>query len=88
VVIAVGAILVGLLELLGVLAKALLALFAGEDELELLAERVGFILGVAFGAVEPFAAWRGIELRLVKGEMSARWGRFAYSRAPGWRLGR
>jgi len=88
VVIAVGAILVGLLELLGVLAEALLALFAGEDELELLAERVGFILGVAFGAVEPFAAWRGNELRLAKGWEMVRWGLFAYNKALGWRLGR
>lgn len=56
VVVAVRAVLVGLLEDLGVLAEALLALLAGERHLERLQELVRLLLVVAVGAVEPFLA--------------------------------
>ena len=59
VVIAVRAVLVGLLELLSIFAEALLALLAGEGEVELLAERVRLALSVALGAVEPFPTCGG-----------------------------
>ena len=56
-VVAVRAVLVGVLELLRVLAEALLALLAGKGKVELLAERVRLGLGVALDAVEPFLTW-------------------------------
>lgn len=57
VVVAVRAVLVGVLHLAGVLAEALFALFAGKRHLEGLQQLVvGLLLGVAFGAVEPGAA--------------------------------
>lgn len=55
-VVAVRAVLVGVLELLGVFAEALAALLAGEDQLQGLLERVRLLLVVAVGAVEPFPA--------------------------------
>jgi hypothetical protein len=57
VVIAMRAVLIGLLKLLGVLAEALFALFAGKRHFKLLEERVALLLLVAFGAVEPFSAY-------------------------------
>jgi hypothetical protein len=57
VVVAVGAVLVGVLEVAAVLAEALAALFAGERHLERLEQGVGGLFGVAFGAVVPFFAW-------------------------------
>lgn len=67
-VIAVRAVLVALVEFLGVLAEALLALFAGEYHFEALEEFVLFLFAVAFGAVEPFPTCvvmlvRDVELR-------------------------
>lgn len=56
VVVAVRAVLVGLLELLRVLAEALAALLARERHLERLHELVRLLLVVALGAVEPFLA--------------------------------
>jgi hypothetical protein len=56
VVIAVRAVLVGLLELLRVLAEALLALLARERHLEGLPQLVRLLLVVAVGAVEPLLA--------------------------------
>lgn len=56
VVVAVGAVLVGLLELLDLLAEALAALLAGEHHLEGGLERVRLALVVALGAVEPLPA--------------------------------
>lgn len=56
VVVAVRAVLVGLLEGLGVLAEALLALLAGKGHLERLQELVRLLLVVAVGAVKPFLA--------------------------------
>lgn len=56
VVVAVRAVLVGLLELLRVLAEALLALLAREGHLEGLPELVRLLLVVAVGAVEPLLA--------------------------------
>lgn len=56
VVVAVRAVLVGLLELLRVLAEALLALLARERHLEGPQQLVRLFLGVALGAVEPFLA--------------------------------
>jgi len=51
-------VLVRLVEFVGVLAKAFLALFAGEDHFGLFGERMLFGFGVAFGAVKPsLAAW-------------------------------
>lgn len=55
-VVAVRAVFVALLELLGVLAEALLALFAGEDHLGTLLEIVVLGLGMALGAVKPLLA--------------------------------
>jgi hypothetical protein len=57
VVIAVGAVFVAILEFLSVFAKAFFALFAGKDHLETLQQRMGFLLAVAFGAVEPFSTY-------------------------------
>lgn len=56
VVVTVRAVLVTLFKLLNILAESLLALFAGEDHFEGGLEIVCFGLGVAFCAVEPFAA--------------------------------
>lgn len=56
VVVAVRAVLVGVLKLPGVFAEAFLALLAGEDHLEALQEGVGLLLGVALTAVKPFLA--------------------------------
>lgn len=56
VVIAVRAVLVGLLKFLRILAEALLALLARERHLEGLLELVRLLLVVAVGAVEPFLA--------------------------------
>jgi hypothetical protein len=56
VIIAVRAVLVGLLELLRVFPEALLALLAGEGHLEGLQELMRFLLVVALGAVEPLLA--------------------------------
>jgi len=56
VVIAVRAVLVAFLELLGIFAEALLALLAGEDHLEALEEGVLLLLLMALDAVEPLAA--------------------------------
>lgn len=56
VVVAVRAVFVALLELLGVLAEALLALFAGKSHFGALHEVVLLRLGMALGAVEPLAA--------------------------------
>ena len=61
VVVAVGAELVGLLELVNLLAEGSLALFAEENQVERGHELVIFSkhLEVALGAVEPLlAAWR------------------------------
>lgn len=52
-------------------------------------ERVGFLFSVAFGAVEPFSAWRvgwdgeQAVLRIAMGVVCV-----AYSRESGWLLGR
>lgn len=59
VVVAVWAVLVGLLELGRVLAEALLAFLAGEGHVDRLAERVVLLLQVAVGAVKPFPAYMG-----------------------------
>jgi hypothetical protein len=56
VVVAVGAVLVALVELLGVLPKALFALLTREGHVEALEERVLLLLLMALGAVEPFFA--------------------------------
>lgn len=56
VVVAVGAVLVGLLELLGVLAEALAALLARERHLERPQQIVRLLLLVALRAVEPLPA--------------------------------
>jgi hypothetical protein len=56
VVVAVWAILVALVKLLNVLAESLFALFACKDHFEGGLEVVCFRLGVAFSAIEPFAA--------------------------------
>ena len=61
VVIAVRAVLVAILELLRVLAEALLALLAREGHVEFLEQGVRFAVGVALGAVEPFAAAGGAD---------------------------
>lgn len=55
-IIAVGAVLVGILKFAGVLAEALLAFFAGENHLETLQKGVCFLLSVALDAVEPLLA--------------------------------
>lgn len=57
VVVAVRAVLVALVELLCVLAEDLFAFLAGECHFHALFEGVGFLFGVAFGAVEPFPAF-------------------------------
>ena len=58
VIIAVGTVLVTLLELLHVFSKAFLALLAGEGHFESLFERVRLAFGMALRAVEPLpAAW-------------------------------
>ena len=57
VVVASGAVFVRVLPLLGVLAENLFALFAGEDQLRLLQERMFLLLRVAFCAVKPFSAF-------------------------------
>lgn len=56
VVVAVRAVLVGLLELLRVLAEALAALLARERHLERPQQLVRLLLPVALGAVEPLPA--------------------------------
>lgn len=56
VIIAVWAVFVAVVELLGVLAEALLALLAGKDHFEALQKGVFFLLAMAFGAVKPFSA--------------------------------
>ena len=56
VIIAMRAVFIGVLELVGVLAEALLAFLAGEGPLVGLKERMVFGLAMAVGAVEPFAA--------------------------------
>ena len=56
VVVAVWAVFVALFKLLNVLAESLFALFACKDHLEGGLEVVCFGLGMAFCAIEPFAA--------------------------------
>lgn len=56
VVITMRAVFVALVELLGVLAEALLALLAGKDHFVSLLKRVAFGLMMTLGAVEPFTA--------------------------------
>jgi hypothetical protein len=58
VVVAVRAVLIGLLKLLSVLAEALFALLACECHVEFLQQRVVLGFFVAFNAVEPFFAWK------------------------------
>ncbi|KAK1835171.1 hypothetical protein QBC39DRAFT_423754 [Podospora conica] len=57
VIVAVRAVLVGLLKLLGILAETLFALFARKRHLGGLEESVLLRLGVALDAVEPLPAW-------------------------------
>jgi hypothetical protein len=64
VIITVGAKLIGLLELLGVLTEALLAFLAGKNHFDVLEKGVRFSLGVALGAVEPFLAAGGADCYL------------------------
>ncbi|KAI6772335.1 hypothetical protein HG530_003293 [Fusarium avenaceum] len=66
VVVAVGAELVGLLELLDVLSEALLALLAGKDHLEALFERVVLLFHVTLDAVKPFSTYMHDQLRALK----------------------
>jgi hypothetical protein len=61
VVIAVRAVLVTLVHVLGVLAETFLAFLAGERHVKGLEEVVGFLLVVALCAVEPLAACRIIK---------------------------
>lgn len=83
VVIAVRAVLVGLLELLRVLAETLLALLAGEGEVELLADGVRLVLGVALGAIVPFSTWGVVRPGRRGGD-----GGVSYSMVTGWTLER
>lgn len=55
-IIAVWTVLVALLILRSILSEAFLALFAGEDHVVVLCERVIGGFAVAVGAVEPFLA--------------------------------
>jgi hypothetical protein len=81
VVVAVGAILVGLVVFVGiVLAEALFALLAGEGELRVLQERVVLGFAVALGAVEPLAACS------VSGEVVGREGVQQGERMATWAL--
>lgn len=57
VVVAVRAVLVAIVKLLGVFAEGLFAFLASKRHFEALHERVAFLLLVAFCAVEPFPAW-------------------------------
>jgi len=61
VVIAVGAVFVAVFEFLGVFAETFFAFFAGECHVVGLEEGMGFIFGVAFGAVVPFFAAGGAD---------------------------
>jgi hypothetical protein len=63
VVVAVWAVLVRLVKLLGVLSEDLFALFAGKDHLEALEEDVVLGFGVAFRAIEPFLACPSVSER-------------------------
>lgn len=56
VVVAVGAVFVAFLELLGVFSEALLALLASKHHLEGLLELMRLLFVVALGAVEPLLA--------------------------------
>ena len=58
-IVAVGAVFVALVKLLGVFPEALLALLASEGHIEALEQSVIFGFSVAFGAIEPFAACVG-----------------------------
>ena len=55
-VIAVRAVLVALVKVAGILAKALFALFACKCDFDLLLQGMCFGLGMAFGAIIPLAA--------------------------------
>ena len=68
VVVAVRAVLVALFKLLNVLAESLFAFFACKDHFKGGLEVVCFRLGVAFCAIEPFAACCCVVLA-----MSLRW---------------
>lgn len=63
-VVAVGTVLVAILEFGHVFAEALFALFAGESHLHRLFEGVVLRFGVAFGAVEPLFAARRADRNL------------------------
>ena len=58
VVVAMWAVLVGILKLTRILSEALLALLARENHLEALQQLVVLLLLVALGAIEPFLATR------------------------------
>jgi hypothetical protein len=66
VVVAVGAKLIGLFELLNVLSEALLAFLAGKDHLEALFERVVLLFHVTLDAVKPFSTYMHDQLRALK----------------------
>jgi hypothetical protein len=57
VIVAMRAVLIALVKLLGVLAKGLFAFLAGKGDLEAFEEGMAFRLFVAVGAIEPLAAW-------------------------------
>lgn len=75
VVITMRTVFVGIFELVGVLAEALLAFLAGEGHLVGLEQRVLLSLAVAISAIEPFAAWRrsGTELMAWRGGIGRIW---------------
>ena len=100
VIVAMRAVLIAVLKLLGVFSEALLAFLARKDlripvrregegrwereayELKGLLERVVFLFGVAFRAVEPLATWAREPQRPLSREGGENAGR-TYNRASG-----
>lgn len=58
-VVAMRTILIALFHFDGIFTESFLALFAGEHHLCMAEERMRFLLGVAFCAVEPLSTARG-----------------------------
>lgn len=86
VVVAVRAVFVRVIELLGILAEAFLAFLAGEGHLKSLQERMCLLFLVALGAVEPFLAYIIVCWSLETTE-TIKHSAMTYSKASGSQLG-